>query len=92
MTRAWSSAATGACLPVPNGQESVPAFTSGAEYKSHSAKNVGRRCVTAIPYQSNTRSATQWSRAAWLLAFSRAEICDILTMASIPASLAAWAK
>ena len=27
MTRAWSSAATGACLPVPKGQDSVPALT-----------------------------------------------------------------
>jgi hypothetical protein len=61
-------------------------------YRSHSAKNVGRRCVTAIPDQSKTHSATQWSRAAWLRASSRAEICDMFTTASTPASLAAWAK
>jgi len=47
---------------------------------------------TAVTHQSNTRSATQWSRAAWLLASSRAEICDMFTSASTPASFAAWAK
>ena len=36
-----------------NGRDNVPALIRGAWYKSHSAKNGGRRCVTAIPEQSN---------------------------------------
>jgi hypothetical protein len=61
-------------------------------YSSHCEKNVGRRCVVATPDQSKTRSAIQWSRAAWLLESSRAEIYDMFTMMPRPARLAASAK
>ena len=48
--------------------------------------------ATVSPDQSKTRSESQWSVAAWLLASSRADFCDMLTMPSTPASFAAWAK
>ena len=70
MTRPWSSAAIGAWRPSANGKSSEPFFTSNAGngYSSHSAKNVGRRWVVGTPDQSNTCSAIQWSRDAWLFA------------------------
>jgi hypothetical protein len=59
---------------------------------SHSLKKVGRMCTVGTPDQSSTRSAIQWSRAAWLLLSSRAEICDISITTSTPARRAASAK
>ena len=55
-------------------------------------KKVGRRWVVTSALRSSSRSASQWWRAALLVASRRAEICDMLTTACTPASLAACTK
>ena len=48
--------------------------------------------ATVSPDQSKSRSESQWSGVAWLLASSLADFCNMLTMPSTPASFAARAK
>ena len=63
----------GGVPPGAHGQSMTPLVPSVAQYQSsHSAKNVGRRCVVSMGVRSSSRSAIQWCCAAWLVASTAA--------------------
>ena len=58
--------------------------------KQQPAHEIRLGAIRATIWKNST--ANQWSHIAWLFASSRAEICDMFTTHSTPASFAAWAK